>query len=62
MERTVATRVDPVSTTTSVTMSTGFVYRGVILATRGTNVQKVQQISNEFFLIITDNMKICKYD
>ena len=42
MDRTVATRVDPVSTTPSVTMSTVAVYRGVVLGTREINVQKVK--------------------
>ena len=42
MDRTVVTRVDPVSTTPSVTMSTVAVYRGVVLGTREINVQKVK--------------------
>ena len=41
MDRTVLTRVDPVSTTHSVTMSTVAVYRGVVLGIRETSVQKV---------------------
>ena len=41
MDRTVVTRVDPVSTTPSVTMSTVAVYRGVVLDIRETSVQKV---------------------
>ena len=41
MDRTVVTRVDPVSTTPSVTMSTVAVYRGVVLDTREITVQKV---------------------
>ena len=41
MDRTVVTRVDPVSTTHSVTMSTVAVYRGVVLGTRKLIVLKV---------------------
>ena len=41
MDRTVETRVDSVSTTPSVTMSTVFVYRGVVRVTRETSVLKV---------------------
>ena len=41
MDRTVVTRVDPVSTTPSVTMSTVAVYWDVVLDTRETSVQKV---------------------
>ena len=44
MDRTVVTRVEPVSTTHSVTMSTVSVYRGVVLDTRETSVQKVWYI------------------
>ena len=42
MDRTVVTRVDRVSTTHSVTMSTVAVYRGVVLGTRGISVLKVK--------------------
>ena len=38
MDRTVETRVDPVSTTPSVTTSTVAVYRGVVLDTREISV------------------------
>ena len=41
MDRTVETRVDPVSITPSVTMSTVAVYRDVALDTREISVQKV---------------------
>ena len=41
MDRTAVTRVDPVSTTPCVTMSTVPVYRGVVLVTRETRVLKV---------------------
>ena len=41
MDRTVETRVDSVSTTPSVTMSTVAVYRGVVLDIRETSVKKV---------------------
>ena len=41
MGRPAVTRVDSVSTTPSVTMSTVAVYRGVVLDTREINVQKV---------------------
>ena len=41
MDRTVETRVDPVSTTHSVTTSPVPVYRGVVLGTREISVQKV---------------------
>ena len=41
MDRTVVTRVDRVSTTPSVTMSTVPVYRGVVLVTRKLIVLKV---------------------
>ena len=44
MDRTVLVSVDPVSTTPSVTMSTVSVYRGVVLDTRETSVQKVYQM------------------
>ena len=44
MDRTVLTPVDPVSTTLSVTTSTVTVYRGVVLGTRETSVQKVVYI------------------
>ena len=44
MDRTVVRRVDPVSTTHSVTMSTVAVYRGVVRDTRETNVKKVWYI------------------
>ena len=41
MDRTVLTRVGPVSTTHNVTMSTVAVYRGVVLGTREISVLKV---------------------
>ena len=41
MDRTVETRVDPASTTPSVTTSTVAVYRGVVLGSRETSVKKV---------------------
>ena len=41
MDKTVVTRVDPVSTTHSVTTSTVPVYRDVVLGTREISVQKV---------------------
>ena len=41
MDRTVETRVDPVSTTHSVTTSTVAVYKGVVLDIRETSVKKV---------------------
>ena len=41
MDKIVVTRVGPVSTTLSVTMSTAAVYRGVVLGTREIGVQKV---------------------
>ena len=44
MDRTVVTRVDPVSTTPSVTTSTVAVYRGVVLGIREPSVQKVVYI------------------
>ena len=43
MDRTVVTRVDYVSTTPNVTMSTVAVYRDVVLGIRETSVQKVNQ-------------------
>ena len=44
MERTVVRRVNSVSTTPSVTMSTVAVYRGVVLGIRETSVLKVWYI------------------
>ena len=47
MERTVVVSVDPVSTTPSVTTSTGTVYRGVVLGTREISVQKVADMKDK---------------
>ena len=51
MDRTVVTLVGPVSTTHSVTMSTVPVYRGVVLDTRETSVQKVFNNVKTFYSI-----------
>ena len=47
MDRTVVTRVDPVSTTPSVTMSTVAVYRGVVLGIMEISVQKVTEMKEK---------------
>lgn len=44
MEKTVVGRVDPVSTTSSATILTVAVYKGVVLDTRETSVRKVWYI------------------
>ena len=51
MDRTVVRRVDPVSTTHSVTMSPVAVYRGVVLGIKETSVQKVFNNVKTFYSI-----------